>query len=199
MSKIFLASGFLGSGKTTFIKELTEYFSSKKIKTALIINEVGEIGIDNRYMKQLGYNIWELYGGCICCTIAAGLESTLKQIEEYAPDVTVMEPSGAAEPGIIINSLHDFGFDRKDITNFFIFDLTRLDMFLEVLSPLLFSSISKADFILINKLELVSEQVIFDTYNILSEQKASCPVIKIYKDGYINPELKERINNILMN
>lgn len=197
MSKILLASGFLGSGKTTFIKELMEYISLKKIKAALIINEVGEIGIDNRYMKQLGYNIWELFGGCICCTLASGLESALKQLEEYAPDVIIIEPSGAAEPGITIKALQDFGVTREDIYNFFIFDPTRLDMFLAVLSPLLFASISKADFILVNKLELVNEQIIKDTFDLLREQNAKGIVIKIYKNNYINQELKEKIDNIL--
>ncbi|NTW71519.1 MAG: cobalamin biosynthesis protein P47K [Eubacteriaceae bacterium] len=199
MSKIILASGFLGSGKTTFIKELIEYISLKQIKAALIINEVGEIGVDNRYMKQLGYNIWELFGGCICCTLASGLESTLKQLEEYDPDVIVIEPSGAAEPGITIKALQEFGVHRGDIYNFFILDPTRLDMFLAVLSPLFLASINKADFILVNKIELVDEQVMKDTYNILREQSVDCPVIKIYKDSYMNQELKEKIDNILMN
>ncbi|AFV02188.1 MULTISPECIES: GTP-binding protein [unclassified Dehalobacter] len=199
MSKIFLTSGFLGSGKTTFIKELIEYLSSKNIKVALIINEVGEIGIDNRYMKQLGYNVWEIFGGCICCTMASGLESTLKQLEVYNPDVIVIEPSGAADPGITINSLSNLGIDRKQISDFFIFDLTRLDMFLTVLGPLLFASIEKADFILINKLELVDEQVVKAAYEVLKEQNATCPVITIYESVYINPQLKEKIDNILRN
>ena len=150
MTKVLLVSGFLGSGKTTLIKSLAEYFSANNVKSALIINEIGEIGIDNKYMKRLGYNLWELFGGCICCTLASGLVDTMEQLKEYEPEVVMIEPSGGR-----ITRYHrcvvDMDIERKDIVNFFLLDTTRLEMFMAVLQPFVQSSINEADVVLINK------------------------------------------------
>ena len=71
--KLLIVSGFLGSGKTTFIIQATKAVSEKGFKPAIILNEVGETGIDDLFMRRLGLNVWELLGGCICCIIAGSL------------------------------------------------------------------------------------------------------------------------------
>lgn len=197
MSKIFLVSGFLGSGKTTFIKALVEYFSATELKTALVINEMGEIGIDNRYMKRLGHNIWELFGGCICCTLAAGLVNTLEQLKKYEPDVILIEPSGEAEPKITIDALINMGIDRSDIKNFFLLDTTRLEMFMAVLQPLIFSSIDEADVILINKSELVDDSTVKEAYKIVQERRPDVLIIKTDKNNLINEDVTGLLEKLL--
>lgn len=66
MTKIDIISGFLGAGKTTFIKKmLKEAFSGEQV--VLIENEFGEIGIDGGFLKEAGIEIREMNSGCICC------------------------------------------------------------------------------------------------------------------------------------
>ncbi|AOT70991.1 GTP-binding protein [Geosporobacter ferrireducens] len=158
---VLLVFGFLGSGKTTFIIQLAECFARYNKRAALIVNEVGEIGIDNQYMKQLGYNVWEIFGGCICCTLSSSLENTLEELEKnYNPDMIIIEPSGAAEPKTIYDTLVYAGLDQNKIHNFFVLDPTRIDMFEEILSPLLFSSLKLSDIVIINKLDLADREAV---------------------------------------
>ena len=68
MTKIDIISGFLGAGKTTFIKKmLDEVFTGEKI--VLIENEFGEVGIDGGFLKDSGIEISEMNSGCICCSL----------------------------------------------------------------------------------------------------------------------------------
>ena len=68
MTKVDIISGFLGAGKTTFIKRLvTDVFQKEQI--ILIENEFGEIGIDGGFLKDAGIEITEMNSGCICCTL----------------------------------------------------------------------------------------------------------------------------------
>ena len=65
LPKLFLFSGFLGSGKTTLLNLTARYLTEKGYKIAMVINEAGETGVDNLYMKKKGYMVKELFGGCI--------------------------------------------------------------------------------------------------------------------------------------
>ena len=68
MTKIDIISGFLGAGKTTFIKKMIdEVFKGEKI--VLIENEFGEVGIDGGFLKDAGIEITEMNSGCICCSL----------------------------------------------------------------------------------------------------------------------------------
>lgn len=68
MTKVDIISGFLGAGKTTFIKKLlSDVWAGEKL--VLIENEFGEIGIDGGFLKDAGIEITEMNSGCICCTL----------------------------------------------------------------------------------------------------------------------------------
>lgn len=156
MHKVYFLSGFLGSGKTTYAIKMVEFLSKENFKVALIVNEAGEIGIDNQYIKQLGHNVWELFGGCICCSLSAGLEKTIKELEEnYRPDVVIIEPSGAADPNAVYDTLVSC-VEKEQVTNFFILDPTRIEMFEEILAPLLHSCLKLSNVIIVNKINLAS-------------------------------------------
>ena len=86
MTKIDIISGFLGAGKTTFIKKmLEEVFSGEKV--VLVENEYGEVGIDGGFLKDSGIEIKELNSGCICCSLVGDFNRSLNEvIETYHPD-----------------------------------------------------------------------------------------------------------------
>lgn len=196
MQKVFLVSGFLGSGKSSFIIKLIKYFSSNDIKTALIVNEAGEIGIDNQYMKQLGYNIWELFGGCICCTLSSNLENTFDElISNYNPEVVIIEPSGAADPNLIYNTLLNIDVPKSMIHNFLILDPTRVDMFIEILAPLFYSSLDLCNEVIVNKIDVASNNEIKKCEELITSRNLYYCKIDLKND--FPEEYKNRISSIL--
>ena len=78
MTKVDIILGFLGAGKTTFIKQLvSNVFQGEKI--VLIENEFGEIGIDGGFLKEAGIEITEMNSGCICCTLVGDFECSAEE------------------------------------------------------------------------------------------------------------------------
>ena len=157
---LLLITGFLGSGKTTLILQLAQAAVAHRQRVAILVNEIGEIGIDNQLMKQLDLNVWELLNGCICCTLTADLVSTLQQLDaDYSPDLVIAEPSGAADPRSILAALPYYhGRPLQAIRTATVLDPLRLPMLMEVLTPLITSQIQNADLILISKKDLASPE-----------------------------------------
>ena len=159
---LLIVSGFLGSGKTTFIIQVAKSASEKGLRVAILVNEVGETGIDDLFMRQLDLNVWEMLGGCICCTIAASLPETLMKLEsDYSPDLVIMEPTGAADPSNVTKALDSFkGKDRIRKYQISLLDPLRMKMLMEVLTPLTTSTIESSDLVLVNKTDLASDEEI---------------------------------------
>ena len=79
MTKIDIISGFLGAGKTTFIKKLLEEAIAGE-KVVLIENEFGEIGIDGGFLQDSGIEIREMNSGCICCSLVGDIGRSLSEV-----------------------------------------------------------------------------------------------------------------------
>jgi len=160
--QLVVLTGFLGSGKTTALLSFARELSSTGAKVAIIVNEIGDVGIDNLLLKQLGANMWELLGGCICCTLVADLGTTLSKIAaDYAPDYVFLEPSGASNPGRIPDALiYSKDLQLTRISWLAIVDPLRLDELVSVLEPLMESHLRVADIAVITKKdEATPEQI----------------------------------------
>lgn len=106
--KCIIIGGFLGSGKTTTIRRLVEHLGKQGQKTAVIVNEIGEIGIDGDTISAGKVETREITSGCVCCTLRISLEYTLRNLmESYNPDTIVIEPTGIAFPEQIKNNIED--------------------------------------------------------------------------------------------
>ncbi len=107
MTKIDIISGFLGAGKTTFIKKmLDEIFKGEKI--VLIENEFGEVGIDGGFLKDAGIEISEMNSGCICCSLVGDFGKNLHEvIGKFHPDRILIEPSGVGKLSDVMKSVID--------------------------------------------------------------------------------------------
>ena len=106
-TKVDIISGFLGAGKTSFIKKLLEEAISEE-KVVLIENEFGEIGIDGGFLKDAGIEIREMNSGCICCSLVGDFASSLKEIlTKYAPDRVIIEPSGVGKLSDVMQAVVD--------------------------------------------------------------------------------------------
>lgn len=109
---IHIVTGFLGSGKTTFIKKLLLNGSDEK--TIVLINELGEIGIDNLLVKNITDNAYLLPSGCLCCTVLDSLKNTLldllnKQKQGLIPEFNriIIETTGLANPASILATVQN--------------------------------------------------------------------------------------------
>lgn len=109
MTKVNIISGFLGAGKTTFIKRLIgEVFKGEKL--VLIENEFGEIGVDGSFLKEAGIEITEMNSGCICCSLVGDFTKALREtVEIYKPDRIIIEPSGVGKLSDVIAAVSNTG------------------------------------------------------------------------------------------
>jgi G3E family GTPase len=107
MTKIDIISGFLGAGKTTFIKKMIEeVFKGEQI--VLIENEFGEVGIDGGFLKDAGIEITEMNSGCICCSLVGDFGKNLHEvIQKFHPDRILIEPSGVGKLSDVMKSVID--------------------------------------------------------------------------------------------
>jgi G3E family GTPase len=155
---VTIITGFLGSGKTTLLNHILS--NQEGIKTAVLVNEFGEIGIDNDLLITTGDDMVELSNGCICCTINNDLVNAVYKVLERPDkvDYLVVETTGLADPLPVAMTF--LGTDLRD--------LTRLDSIVTMVDAANFSldlfnsqaaenQIAYADIILLNKTDLVDE------------------------------------------
>jgi G3E family GTPase len=107
---VTLITGFLGSGKTTMISKLVRHPSMARV--AVVINELGEIGIDHDIVTMSSENIALLANGCICCSVRTDLQETLRdlfarrRVGEVADfDRVIIETTGLADPAPLVQTL----------------------------------------------------------------------------------------------
>lgn len=194
--KLVLVTGFLGSGKTSFIISLARAAVARGQRMAILVNEIGEIGIDNQLMRQMDLNVWELMNGCICCTLSGDLVSTLQKLDdEYQPDMVVVEPSGAAEPGGILSALPYYkGRPLEGITTLTLVDPLRIVPLYEVMTPLITRQIEKADVAVITKADIATPD------EIVRAQQIACdinPDVELFALSTRDPLAEDLLEKVL--
>lgn len=100
---VHILTGFLGSGKTTFLNELLKGPGFER--TAVIINEFGETGLDHLFLEGREEGIFELSNGCLCCTIRSELAATLVSLPQDRIDRVLVETTGLADPVPILQAI----------------------------------------------------------------------------------------------
>jgi G3E family GTPase len=161
ISEVTVISGFLGAGKTTLLKKILTWESDLS-ETVVIVNEFGDVGIDGSLLKNLGSDVVELTGGCICCTMRVDLNQTLKKIRrEFNPRQIFIESTGVADPFMITDAFDDEELrDQMKVSKV----ITVLDIELwegrDYFGPIFFNQLKLADLILLNKIDIVDENKI---------------------------------------
>ena len=100
MINVYIISGFLGAGKTTFIQKLLK--EHKFDKVMLLENEFGEVGVDSAFFDS-SLKMKEINNGCICCSLQGDFEKALEEIEEMGITDLLIEPSGVGKLSDIID------------------------------------------------------------------------------------------------
>ena len=139
----------------------TPQFDSGKPSLVIIENEVGETGIDDKILKAEGLSVRDLFAGCICCTLNAELTICLNEIqEELSPKWVIIETTGMAFPDKIVETITKYGKGIDSLKTIVVADAERWDELSTVMPGLIEGQISKADVILLNKIDcLEPEQV----------------------------------------
>ncbi len=154
--QLLVIAGFLGAGKTSLLLEVAKHLSAAGRRIAIIENEIGKVGIDDKFLADRGLNIREIYGGCVCCTLAVNLLTTLKMLEEQVrPDVVIVEPSGVAGPDSIRRSIAGYRGDLRASHLLVLFDAERFKALSVVAGPFVEASINAADMLVVNKCDVV--------------------------------------------
>ena len=192
---LLMVTGFLGSGKTTLVIQLTQAIARQGRRAGILVNEIGEIGIDDQLMRQLELNVWEMVSGCICCTLAGELGPTLEKLDrEYDADIAILEPSGAAEPNNILHNLTYYkGRPLESTRSVSILDPLRLPELFQVMTPLITKQLAHADVLLIGKADLATAEQIAETRQIAAEVNPDARVVVISARGPISPQLLEEL------
>ena len=155
-TKVILLAGFLGAGKTTLLQRILSWETDLS-GTVVIVNEFGAVGIDGSLLGDAGANVVELTSGCVCCSLQADLNLTLKKIQEqFKPNRIIIEATGVADPRAIVELFQDVALQEYMEVDKIV---TVLDAdFWEVrecLGTLFFSQLRDADLILLNKIDTV--------------------------------------------
>ncbi len=179
---VTVITGFLGSGKTTLINHILT--NKEGIKTAVLVNEFGEIGIDNELIVSTEYNIVQLNNGCVCCTINQDLVKAVHKVLERPEkvDYLIVETTGLADP--IPVALTFLGTELRE--------MTRLDSIVSMVDCANFSldlfkseaaqsQIIYGDIIVLNKTDLVDEKEVDALENRIREIRESARILRTKK------------------
>lgn len=188
MIPVHIVTGFLGSGKTSFLRELL--LAEKGHETLVIVNELGEIGIDDALLDPVGENTYLLSNGCICCTVLVNIKETLltvtrqrnqKEIPYFSK--VVIETTGLANPATLLNTLvqdtHLKGqFSISGITT--LVDLENI----QLQSELHFewhAQVAAANRLVLSKVNSTRAIAVDEAKTILSKVNRDAPIIESYR------------------
>lgn len=193
MTRIYVITGFLGSGKTTFLKNLLAEFSGQKV--AVVVNEFGSIGVDGKLLRDLTAAVREIAGGSIFCTCKAyEFENVLHDVLLINPDVLMIEASGLADPSCA-GELIGKAENARYMGNICLVDAVRFYKVFQT-AKVVRKQISVCDAVLLNKTDLAEKKQIEDTIQLIKDYRPDAAIFETsfgeikgqWKDALLNPK-----------
>ena len=179
MTKIDIISGFLGAGKTTFIKKLLEEAIAGE-QVVLIENEFGEIGIDGGFLKDSGIEIREMNSGCICCSLVGDFGTSLAEVlTKYHPDRVIIEPSGVGKLSDVMKAVRDVAAEIEVTLNsaVTIVDAAKCKMYMKNFGEFFNNQIENAGTIVMSRTDVVAADKVQKDVELLREHNADATII----------------------
>lgn len=163
-ARLNLLFGFLGSGKTTLARRLLDRPGAKE-KTAIIVNEFGDVGIDGAILEGRNVDMIELTSGCLCCTLKGSLLNAVEElIARAGARRIVIEATGVAQPDELIETFADPSararYDIGPIVT--VVDSPKYSKLNEMLGEFYRAQIENADMIILNKIDLAPAATLED-------------------------------------
>ena len=178
--KVLLVSGFLGAGKTTFIKEM-----SKNINLEFVVleNEYADIGVDGDFLDEKNLNVWEMSEGCICCSMKGDFKSSIKRIySEINPEYLIIEPTGVGMLSSIIENIREINNNDIEILSpLTLIDVTSFNEYLKTFNNFFIDNLKNTGEIILTKLNSFNS---FDIENIKNEISKINNNLEIIIDDY---------------
>ncbi|WP_420794931.1 GTP-binding protein [Desulfitobacterium hafniense] len=182
--KIIILGGFLGSGKTSVLLQLAKYLitqerdNKSEIKVAILENEIGTVGIDDKILANAGFTVENLFAGCVCCTLAGELVSSVKKMQnELNPAWLIIEATGVAFPGSISKAIFEaIGVGAYILT---IVDAKRWRRLVSAMEPLVAGQLEESSQVLVNKKDLVNASELAQVKISVQEYSRAAKVICI--------------------
>ena len=179
MTKVDIVSGFLGAGKTTFIKEMiAKVYKGQRV--VLIENEFGEIGIDSGFMKNAGIEVTEMNSGCICCTLVGDFARSLKQVvEQFKPERVVIEPSGVGKLSDVAAAVADVSEEAGVEINsrIAVVDGKKAKMYMKNFGEFYNNQIESATTIVISRTQNMDEAKLKECIELIREKNSEASII----------------------
>lgn len=195
MTKIDIISGFLGAGKTTFIKKLLkEAISGEQV--VLIENEFGEIGIDGGFLKDAGIEIREMNSGCICCSLVGDFGKSLAEVlTKYSPDRIIIEPSGVGKLSDVIKAVVDVSADMDVQLNsaVTIVDAAKCKMYMKNFGEFFNNQIEHAGTVVLSRTDITDAAKIQKDVEMIREKNEKAVIITTPADQLEGRQLLEII------
>lgn len=178
--KIMIIGGFLGSGKTTAILKISRRLLKTGKKIAIIVNEIGEIGLDGDTLTGSDIVTKELTSGCICCTLRISMQYTLQILEEeFKPEIVIIEPTGIAFPGQIKEEIETMGISELSFSPVVtLVDPCRFNAEKKEIPVFIETQIREAEILCINKIDISPTEKILSTEEMLLEINPEAKILK---------------------
>lgn len=150
--KILLVSGFLGAGKTTFIKEMAKNIN---LEFVVLENEYADIGVDKDFLDEKNLNVWEMSEGCICCSMKGDFKLSIKRIySEINPEYLIIEPTGVGMLSSILENIKEINIKDIEILNpLTLIDITSFSEYLETFNNFFIDNLKNTGKVILTKLE----------------------------------------------
>ena len=195
-TKIDVISGFLGAGKTTFIKRLVEG-NKDKGKTIIIENEFGEIGIDGGFLKNSGIEIKEMNSGCICCSLAGDFEASLRELlEKYSPNRVIIEPSGVGKLSDVLKAVSDVEKDLPVESNsaVTVVDVKKCKMYMKNFGEFFNNQIQFANTIILSRTDLADDKKIEEAVALIKGVNPEATIVTTPLDKLSDEKIEEMLS-----
>ena len=190
---VLIFGGFLGSGKTTALMQLARYIvenstSDNPNKVMILENEIGEVGIDDAFLRGGGFRVDNLFAGCACCTVSGELVTAAIRIKkEYDPEWLVVETTGLAYPLKIQQNLRETINVESRIA--VLVDASRWQRLHIPMEALFAGQIYGANAVVINKVDLVEESVVDIVEHDVKEYDPNVQVFRVSALDPVNAEV----------
>lgn len=179
MTKIDIISGFLGAGKTTFIKKLLEEAIAGE-QVVLIENEFGQIGIDGGFLKNSGIEIREMNSGCICCSLVGDFGKSLEEVlTKYQPDRVIIEPSGVGKLSDVMKAVRDVASTLDVVLNsaVTIVDASKCKMYMKNFGEFYNNQVESANTIILSRTQGMKEEKLAQAVSMIQDKNAKAKII----------------------
>ncbi len=179
MTKIDIISGFLGAGKTTFIKKLLQEAIAGE-QVVLIENEFGEIGIDGGFLKDAGIEIREMNSGCICCSLVGDFGKSLEEVlTKYRPDRVIIEPSGVGKLSDVMNAVRNVARNLEVRLNsaVTVVDANKCRMYMKNFGEFFNNQVENAGTIVLSRTDVAEKGKVKKAAEMLRERNAAATIV----------------------